>query len=188
MKKILSGVLGIVVVASVVGGVAYAAFSSQASVLGTSFSTGSADLRIWDSDSYEQSWTANWTFSGLYPGLVSTPTNFWLKNTSDSPVSFSVKATLRSGVTGDWGELSPIVKVAITNSATPPAIGDGAWKTLAQWNSPGAYEIDAELAKDEETQYYFHVYTDVSAGNEIAGKTLSGVNFDFVGTQVIPAP
>jgi len=189
MRKILTGFMGLVMVSAVVGGVAYAAFSSQASVLGTSFSTGSANLQVGagESPAFASTYTPSWVFSGLYPGLVSTPTTFQLKNSSTSPVSFSVTGTLRSGVTGDWGPLSSVVKVAITTSASAPAVGNSAWKTLAEWNSPGGYVIDSQLTQNEETLYYFHVYTDSAAGNEIAAKTLSGVNFDFVGTQIVPA-
>jgi hypothetical protein len=190
MRKILTGFMGLVMVSAVVGGVAYAAFSSQASVLGTSFSTGSADLQVGAgvSPAFASTFAPNWVFSGLYPGLVSTPTSFQLRNNSTSPVAFSITGSLRPGVTGDWGPLSSVVKVAITTSATAPAVGDPAWKTLAEWNAPGAYSIDANLPQNIERLYYFHVYTDSAAGNEIAAKSLTGVNFDFVGTQVIPAP
>lgn len=175
--------MGIAMTVAVIGGVAYAAFSDTASVEGVSFSAGDATLSVWDGDSYEQTFTSGWNFSGMYPGYTNSTQTFWLKNESTSPVTFDITGTLRSGVTGDWTELSPNVEVAIIPvSDTDPA---GDYHTLAAWNSPGGHSILPQLAAGAEQQYRVYVNVPVSAGSEIEGKSLSGVNFDFTGTQDI---
>lgn len=182
MRKILSGMLGLVMVASVVGGVAYAAFSSTASVEGISFSSGDADLRVWDGDSYEPTFTSNWTFSGLLPGSTGTPQSFWLKNTSSTALTFNLTAKLRDGVVGDWDDFKANVSVAIADFGATPT----EWYTLEQWNAgAGAFQSgsNTSLDQNEEQQYTMHVQVNPLAGNEFENKTLSSVEFDFTGTQ-----
>lgn len=183
MRKILSGMLGIVMSASVVGGVAYAAFSSTASVEGVSFSTGDATLSVWDGDSYESVFTSGWSFSGLYPGATGTPQSFWLKNTSTVAVTLGLTGKLRNGVVGDWDAFKNNVEISITNFGV---VSPTLWYDLETWNS-GTPQFDSGstlvLSQGQEQQYQMHVRVKPEAGNEIENKTLSGVNFDFTGTQ-----
>jgi len=184
MRKILSGMLGIVMTAAVVGGVAYAAFSSTASVEGVSFSTGDATLLVWDGDSYESVFTSGWTFSSLFPGATGTPQSFWLKNTSDVAVDLALTGKLRDGVVGDWTVFKNNVEIAITDFGEGPGGTD--WYDLETWNA-GTAAFDAGsnfvLSQGEEQQYTMHVRVKSTAGSEMENQTLSGVNFDFTGTQ-----
>lgn len=185
MRKIITGVIGIILTLTVAGGVAYAAFTSQASVLGVAFNSGTAYLKVWNSSIYTDSWDSGWNFSGLYPGYngEASPKTFWLKNDSNVAINLAVTGKLRDGVTGDWSALSPYVQVAIR------PVGDGAglvYHTLAQWNTPGGYPIDGgfgAIAQGIERQYNYYVKVDPLADSSIASKSLTGVNFDFTGTQ-----
>jgi predicted ribosomally synthesized peptide with SipW-like signal peptide len=182
LKKIISSLLGIALTLSIIGGVAYAAFSDTAAVEGVSFSAGDAELSVWDGDTYEDVFTSNWDFSGIYPGYTNSAQTFWLKNESTSPVTFAVAGQLRNGVDGNWEELKDNVEVAIVPTGTDPVEGD--WFTLNEWNTTGD-EIDTALDQNEEEQYTFHVRVLGSAPSTIEGTALSSVEFDFTGTQVI---
>lgn len=186
MRKIISGMLGIVMTASVLGGVAYAAFSSTASVEGVSFSAGDADLRVWDGSSYVTSFVSGWTFSGLYPGYVyPTPQAFWLKNVSTVAIDLDVKGKLRDGVTGPWAVFKNNVQVAITDFGDL-TIDEGDWHDLEAWNAgPVSFAAgsNAILSPGEEQQYQLHVRVKGTAGSELENQTLESVEFDFTGTQ-----
>lgn len=188
MKKIISGILGLFVTVSVVGGIAYAQFvTPAASVQGISFTAGNADLKVWDGDSYESAFDALWNFNGLYPGYTASPTNFWLQNTSTAPVALDIKGTLRAGVTGNWDVWKNNVEVAITTSSTPPASNATDWLTLDEWYTTGNTLPGGPLAQTGEKQYFFHVRV-LESATGIENTTLSSVDFDFVGTQVTPTP
>lgn len=180
MKKILSGILGLALTLTVVGGVAYAAFSTQASVLGTEFSTGTPSLQLWNGSGYVSEWSPGWIFSGLYPGYITSPTDFYLYNNGNTGL-MNITGHLRNGVSGDWASFSDNVKVGI--SIYPTAITDPTstdWHTLGEWNSNN-YTLGA-IAQGAQVHYNFNVMVPSGAGNELIGKTLSGVNFDFTGT------
>lgn len=191
MRKIISGMLGIVMTASVVGGVAYAAFSSTASVEGVSFSSGDANLLVsLDNSNYSvtQNASSTWEFSGLYPnyGVANDKSrDMFLKNTSTSDISLSVLGKLRSGVleatAGDWNVLKDKVWVLVALSSDINT--NTGWHSLAEWNSSGFTLPGGSIAKDAYEHYVFYVRVDGSAGNEISNAGISGVNFDFTGTQ-----
>jgi len=179
LKKIISGAIGIILTLSVAGGVAYAAFTSQASVLGVSFESGTPLLQVWNGSTYVSEWTSGWNFNNLYPNFTATPTDFWLQNSSTAPISMNIHAKLRDGVTGDWTDYSNDVQVAITDFGVAPVNAD--WHSLATWNTTG-FDINGPLAQGAQHHYSFNVKVPASAGNEIVSQTLSGVNFDFTGS------
>lgn len=184
MRKIISGILGIVMTASVLGGVAYAAFSSTASVEGVSFTAGDADLKVWDGSAYAPVWVSGWTFTGLYPGYVAAPQPFWLKNESTVAVDLTVKGKLRDGVTGPWNVFKNNVEVSITEVGVPPASDD--WHNLEVWNAGDvsfAASADSVLSQGEQRQYQMNVRVAGFAGSDLENQTLSDVKFDFTGAQ-----
>ena len=83
MKRILLSVLTIGLVASVAVGATRAYFSNQGTNAGNTFSAGTLDLKLWDSDegsSYVDDITATWTANNMAPG-DSVTGSFYLKNT-----------------------------------------------------------------------------------------------------------
>jgi len=72
MRKILTGFLGLVLVAAVVSGTAYALFSSTVTANGVTFSTGNAKLEFYSASATPANWaqtvTFPTTFTNLYPG------------------------------------------------------------------------------------------------------------------------
>ena len=182
MKKIISGILGIVLIAGVVGGAAVAAFTSKATVGGVTFATGNADLKVYNGTEWVNDWSpSNFNFAGMYPAYENYKM-LYLKNMSTSPIALTVKGTLRNGVIGDWAALKDKVSVNVWLSAD----NNTGYHSLADWNSTG-YELQGgNLAQNEQKNYRFYVMVDPSADNTLATKNLSGVNFDFTGTQVMP--
>lgn len=189
MRKIITGVIGIILTLTVAGGVAYAAFTAQAEVLGTSFNAGTPGLLVSLGSGYlpTQTATSPWLFQHLYPGFGSDASKFthlYLKNSSDS-VALTITGKLRDVVTetpaGSWNILKDKVWVGITlDSDTSQSTG---WQKLSDWNSTGFTLPGGSLAIGAEQHYRFYVQVDPSAGNEIKGAGISDVNFDFVGTQ-----
>lgn len=190
MQKIISGFLGLVLVLTVVAGVAYAAFSSQASVSGVTFATGNAALQI--SKTGGEDWNstidfANTIFLGLFP-LAERTQEFDLKNNSSSVISLDLAAKLRDGVTettpGDWDALKDKISISFEwwDVATSTYQTTG-WATLNQWNTPGYPLEGGSLAPGATRWYRFHVKVADATSAEIAGKSISNVFFDFTGTQ-----
>lgn len=178
MNKILSGVLGIVMVASITGGTAYALFTSQATVNGISLSTGSASLLV----EGESTLDAGINLTNLFPGFTDSAT-FTLTNASTANIALAVKAQL-TAAGGDWADLSNVIEVAVKDDAVPPEESD--FYTLAEWNAaPIDFGGDA-ISQGADKDYEVTVRVPESAGDEIAGKSLTNITFVLTGTQVTP--
>lgn len=188
MRKILTGFLGILVVVSIVGGSAYALFTSTATVSGVTFATGNANLQVGSNGS---TWASalnlsNNYFKNLYP-LQKTYYAFNLKNNSSSDIALNLTAKLRDGVgqknTGDWDKLKSKISVAFDywdGSIYQPA----GFATLAQWNSPGNYSLlSGSLPKGANRWYRFHVNVADGTSTEMANAGIYNVVFEFTGTQ-----
>lgn len=204
MHKIIAGFLGLVMVAAVVGGTAYALFSSTATASGVTFATGNADLRIYDGDSWEATYpTSNIVFTGLFPGYGYSShdsqytTRFvpvYLKNVSTSPVSLEITMKLQNGATetpaGAWDVLKDQVYVAFEYDTTGGGTwsGVGTYYTLNQWNSGAILLPGSALPQDTQRNYRLWVSVNTAAGNEIATQSLSAMTFEFTGTQAVPSP
>ncbi|MBP7119429.1 hypothetical protein KBA63_05090, partial [Candidatus Woesebacteria bacterium] len=93
MRKILSGMLGIVMTASVVGGVAYAAFTTTATVNGINITAGTASLVVGsNSGNLATIFPANLSISNVFPGfgiLDNQTTTFVVKNTGTVNLAIS---------------------------------------------------------------------------------------------------
>lgn len=189
MKKILLSILAIALTVGTVSASAYALFSDTASVAGMAFTSGNADVQIALDNSASGAYGTNFAetatfgdtlnsylFGKLYPGYENWG-YFRLKNNSASAIPLALTGQLKDGVTGNWAELKDKVQIRIAKE-------DGTWITgwysLSDWNS--ASRSLGSLAINETLTYRIYVKM-LDAGNDFANKTLSGVQFDIVGTQ-----
>lgn len=171
MKKIILGLFSILLVISAATASGYAVFSASANVSNASFTTGTAGLQFSTDDT---TWTGSYSFpdafaTNVYPGY-STTSSFWLNNTSTAPINLGITSQLVSA-TGDWGTLASVAHVVV----------NGVDHTLQDWNT-SAQDIGLSLAPNTPTQVTVTFYIPTSAGNEIAGKSLS-TNWVITGTQ-----
>jgi len=190
MKKILLSILAIALTVGTVSASAYALFSDTASVAGMAFTSGNADVQVALDKSggatYETNFgeTARFTtalnsklFGNMYPGFQEWG-YFRLKNNSKSKIALGLTGQLRDGVSGNWAELKDKIQIKITTA-------DGSyltnWYTLNEWNS-APRSLGTLPEGNDPLTYQIHVKM-LDAGNDFAGKTLSGVQFDIVGTQ-----
>lgn len=185
MKKIITSLMAVVLTVGLVAGSAYALFSDTVKVSGLTFSTGNADLVVYDGGTtipiQDFVPTLNSALKNLYPGWHDyTVMDF--KNNSSSNISLSLKGKITAHG-GNWDELKDVIQVALSSTGTydnPPTTG---WLTLAQWES-AARPFGNDLAKTEKTPYKFFVRVPSVADNTIAGKSVT-INFEFTGTQVL---
>ena len=196
MKKIIAGIVGTLLTIGVAGGAAYALFSSQATAGSVIFATGDANLQLWNGSNWVPIWNpSSFNFSGMYPGYGGTGADqanstqfqqFFLRNFSTSPITLSVFAKLRDGVTesapGAWDVLKDKVLVAIL---LPDWSGGTGWHTLNEWNTTGHALPGSPIGQGLQQEYRFYVRVDGAAGNEIKGQSLSNIQFDFNGTQTL---
>jgi hypothetical protein len=177
MKKILTGLLGIVSVVAVTSVSAYALFIGQATVTGFNLQAGTAALTISQGDSTP---TSNVNLAGttikLVPGEVGSAV-FTLHNEGD--VNMTLKGRLTSAE-GDWGALNSLIEARIYTGDTP----SGTWRTLAEWNAEDGITISGgDLAEGGERDYTVQYRLVSTADNTVAGKMISNITFVFTGTQ-----
>jgi len=99
MKKIIVGIIGLLLVVGATSGAAYAIFTSKSTVNNIAFTTGNADLQFNPSDSDDQpgaGWTNTydvgpWLAEGVYPGF-NDHISFWVKNNSTSKIKMMYPA------------------------------------------------------------------------------------------------
>lgn len=213
MRKILTGFLGILVVVSIVGGSAYALFTSTATVKGVTFASGDADLKVWSGSVYVTNWNSNLNFSDMFPGYNKNATEYtslWLKNDSNSAISLDVSMQLTNGG-GNWDNSLPL-RYATEVAVWDATVGNWAttWINLNDWNTspqkitlaPIPQSPSGHGNNEREFRLYVRVPENYGATtpwvqygakwvgpnqlveNEVANKTLNGVTFSLVGTQV----
>lgn len=198
MKKIISGILGIVLVASVVSATAYALFSSNATITGVTVTAGNANLMVGNATpEHAKTITSATPIANLYPGIYITkdvpgndPINLY--NTSTSPISLKVKSQITSWQSngGDWNALADSLQIRVINVTNPGSPVNGAWHTLREWHDVG-YDLPGDpLPQATATPYSgkgsfeMEFYIDASVGNEIANADLSNMTITMTGTQV----
>ncbi len=195
MKKILFGLVGILLTAGLVGGSAYALFSDTAAVKGIKITSGNAELQV-ALDKAEQGFdtvntslrdtvyepnyyidTAKW-LQNLYPGKEDWG-YFRLRNNSLSniPLKLTAKLTAANG----WDSiLKDQVSLKITNETGTNDLTP--WYTLNQWNA--SYRTIEDIIPYNKTETYrLYVKLNSSAGNTVAELSLSSVEFEILGTQ-----
>ncbi|MCJ7740932.1 hypothetical protein MUP32_06520 [Candidatus Microgenomates bacterium] len=193
MKKILLGVLGVMVAGSVTFATARALFTATATVNSIHIKAGTAGLEVGPNDSSTStSWSVSsgWAVDGFYPGWGETDnkhTNIVVKNTGNS-VPMSIKAQLTNVNSTDWAnDLKYAVEVAVNGNG-----GATGYQSLLQWNA-GAISLPGTIAQGNHAHYIvymrvprsygFGYYGGKEVGNEIAGKYLQSIEFTLTGTQ-----
>lgn len=175
MTKILASALVVVALGAVVVNGTLALFTDTATVNGITLAAGNADLQIsGDGVNFVDNWNLNQSLTGLYPGF-SAEFEFWLKNNSSAAIVLDVTGKLTTAG-GDWNAFKDVVTLTIVG--VPGATG-----TLADWNA--APVLFATLAQGEQEEFTLEVSVDEDAGNELAGKSITNVTFQLVGTQVV---
>lgn len=193
MKKILLGVLGLLVAGSVTFATARALFTATATVNSIHIRAGTAGLEVGpDAQNTSTTWNLgnDWLVDGFYPGWGEANdknTNIVVENTGNS-VPMSIKAQLTSANSADWAnDLKYAVEVAVNRG------GDSTgYYSLLQWNEgaislPGTidplntatYTVYMRVPRN----YGFGYYGGKEVGNEIAGKYLQSIEFTLTGTQ-----
>jgi hypothetical protein len=98
------GVIG--AVAALVTGITFAALQSQATLTNNTISTASADLLLWDGDSFEET-APGFNVTNLLPGTPSAPQEFYFKNNGTATLNVTARIPVAPAVTniGDFGEV-----------------------------------------------------------------------------------
>lgn len=195
MSKILSGFIGLFLVVGLVGGTAYALFSSSVNMQGMVLGTATAGLTIRTDEPGLNTHTSTLNFQNQSPFKLLVPGEldwgeFWLKNdsTSNGPeLTLALKGRLTTAA-GDWGVLKDAVRMRICYYSTTP--GDHCdennktnWMTLAEWNTT-ARDLPGPLVQGPEKRYAIQVLLPSNFDNTVAGKQISNLNFEIVGTQL----
>lgn len=163
-------------VAALATGITFAAFSSSVTLTNSQFSTATADLKIWDGDSYESTATG-FNFTNVVPGVETAPFTFWLKNFGGVPLdvtSVSDNAAIHNGIS-DPSQ----VEVKVTN-VTSPETTTFALSTL--WDVTPDDWPGNQLDAGEEDQYTITVKINNAAVSG-SSASLTNLNLTFTGTQ-----
>lgn len=203
MKKILFGFLGIFLVIGIVAGTGYALFSSKASVTGMVLGTATPSLQISFLDKttglpVEYKSTLSFegqTFAPLLPGEEDWGA-FFLKNSSNGTtdkLDFNLTGKITAvNMNDNWYALKDVIKMKVcvlkigaenycdTDVQT-------SWYTIDQWfSSPKALPGGALLqtTPDNERGYVVVFSIHESYGNDISGKSITGMTMEVTGTQV----
>lgn len=200
MKKILSGILGLFLVVGIVAVAGYALFSDTVTMRGMVLGTATPGLEIGtDKFTTGMSWytilpvDGKPLFTKLLPGEADWG-EFYLRNTSTAdgdPLSFNLTGRIMSA-TGDWNSLKDAIqmRICVYTTGTVGQHCDIAhqtgWLTLSQWNTaartlPGNPLTQATQATP--MHYAIELQIPSSYDNSISGMTITGMNFDIVGTQ-----
>lgn len=180
MRKIIAGIIGLVLVAGVTSGTAVAMFSSAVKVNNVAISAGSANLEF---SGDGETWTKNYTFAPnalqrIIPGSK-TALTFWVRNTSTAAVPLALSAKI-TAATGDWEAFAPNVYVAFADDSTT-----GTAKSLAAWNGTDN-QLSITVAPDgARKRMTMEFSVPVATGDEIADRQVS-TNWEITGTQVAP--
>ncbi|MBP9687151.1 hypothetical protein KBD68_00640 [Candidatus Woesebacteria bacterium] len=184
MRKILSGMLGIVMTASVVGGVAYAAFTTTATVNGINITAGTASLVVGsNSGNLATIFPANLSISNVFPGfgiLDNQTTTFVVKNTGTVNLAISAQLTDATGWNDVGADLKNNVEVAINTADNTSGTG---YHTLVEWNAGQIAFPGIAVTPNEERTYNVYVRVPASAPNSIQGQSLTNITFTLTGTQ-----
>ena len=176
MRKILMGLMAIVLIAGVTTATGYAVFTATATVNNVAFTTGTAGLQFAPNNNgvpgtYSSSYTfPTYLVTNVFPGYTSGTQYVWVENTSSSNISLALSAQLVSA-TGDWGVLNSVANMSIGTVSGP----------LVNWN--GA-DVPLNVTLTPGQQMFLPVVFSISssAGNEISGKSLI-TNWVITGTQ-----
>lgn len=172
--------LGIVAVVAIVGTSAYALLTANVDISGVNIVSETALLQINTPGGFNTTYAVNQTLN-VYPGFVSGPHTATLRNASPTGINLKPSVQL-TAATGDWDALKDKISIKIDDGATPVT------KTLAELNAAPVELPGAVILSGADRDYLITITVDPTAGNEIAGKSLTNVTFALTGTQVVPGP
>ncbi|MEA3355223.1 MAG: SipW-dependent-type signal peptide-containing protein [Patescibacteria group bacterium] len=200
-KKIIISLSMIALTIAGVTSATIAYFNDTVTVTGVTIAMGTADLEsnhtTDNTDSgYDTNSTdlidLNLTIPGLYPDFEASG-NIWLRNISGSPIDLRpyTRLTAATSLNGDdWSLLKDQIEIKITD------LNDGnyslGWQTLEWWNSElrpisNTTGITVEASSDgvaNSHNYTIEARVKSDAGNDIQGKSLTGVTWEIIGEQV----
>jgi hypothetical protein len=185
MRKILSGLLGVVMTASVVGGVAYAAFTTTGTVNGINITAGTAALKVGAtaSPSNTSTFNAALTLSAVYPGYGvanDQHTTFVVSNTGSVSLAITAQLTAAAGWTTTGANLKNYVEVAVNTADDSSGTG---YHTLADWNAGLIAFPGTAINPGDDRTYKVYVRVPASAPDLIQGEHLENITFTLTGTQ-----
>lgn len=183
MKKIYSSLLLIALVIASVSLSAYALFSSTANVSGLTFSTGSANLQIsTDASTWSSSVSLPSLYENITPDFTSTQ-NIYLKNVSLSDFGLNVFTQLIDSSPDEneaaWSVIGSKIIVSF-QKLVDLSWNDIASGSLLEWRDDG-FNFGS-LPHNSSQDYRMQVSLS-GIDNADAGQILSGLSFNFVGTQ-----
>jgi hypothetical protein len=170
------GVIGAVLVLT--AGAVYAYFTSNAvKISGVTLASATPVLKIWNGSSYTIEGVAGNSVGNFYPGWESSIGSFSLKNESGGGVPLAqIVPTIVSGG-DDWESLKEVIEARFAEGGEW-----GEWQSLADWSINTNVGILTTALVDEGSRTFSLQYRmSAGAGNEARGKTISGLQWDFVG-------
>jgi hypothetical protein len=206
MNKIITGILGILVVTGLVAGIGYALFTDTVSINGMVLGTTTPGLQICNplgncSKTLDlTNLPADKGFGPLSPGQMDWG-DFYIENnstgtygpTSPDKLNFNLKAQLVGTPTSipwnSWNLLKDAIQMRICiYNDTPAYHCDEAkatpWRTLSFWQANEVSLPGGTLEQGSSERYTILFRIPESYTNDIAAKKITGVNFVLTGTQV----
>jgi hypothetical protein len=178
MKKIIVGLLSIVLTVGATAGIAYADYSSSINLNNVSFTLDTAPgLEIAINNGTPTTGPVDLTsdaLTGLQPGKSVTIPVAITNTGSAGQVTYALSAQLVSANTGsDWTNLSPLITASFGSS--------GPSDTLQQWNA-GPVDLGVTVAPGATVNEDITITLSNSADDSVAGHTVS-TNWVLTGTQ-----
>jgi hypothetical protein len=171
--------LGTVVAALILtAGVVYAYFTSNAvKVNNITLASATPVLKIWDGTSYTTETVTGNSASNLYPGWVSSEESFSLKNESGGGVPLAQVIPVVTSGSGDWESLKEVIEARFAEMGTW-----GEWQSLVDWNTNENLGIlTTNLVDGGYRSFSLQYRMSTAAGDGAKGKTLTDLQWDFVG-------
>jgi hypothetical protein len=210
MKKILTGIVGLLAVTVLVAGIGYALFSSTATMNGMVLGTATPGLKISFLDKNDPNFgpkleyastqnfsTGGYSFQKLLPGEMDWG-GFYLKNDSVAgrvgeeqqpwwdTLDFNLKAKIDTGY-GDFDSLKGIVqmkvcvmKINVDNFCDTTQ--QTSFKTLQSWQTETTLP-GGPLNQGKERAYVVVFYIPSTENNSIANKTITNMRMEVTGIQ-----
>jgi hypothetical protein len=193
MKKIYAGFFGIIAVVVIVATSAYALFSDKVTMTGMVLGTATPNLEM--SVNGTDNWMSTFDVGNLFEPLVPGETDWgeiYFRNSSNGKadvVDMNLTARLTSAG-GDWGTLKDAIQMRVciyTTGTVGHHCDESAgmatgWGTLAYWNA-NTVTLPGTLIQGTQQHYVMEYFIPSTYGNEIAGKKITGMAFEVVGTQ-----
>lgn len=203
IKKIVTSLVTLIVLAVGLTGATFALFSDTASFSGNTFTTGTADLLISSDDNvapdgpdgYEPSITGV-DIGSIFPGF-STDKVFWLKNDSNADISMVTTATLLNLGGTNKGDLPTnlLIKFTCDTDSNGLGVGDTSTpeKTVSAWIADPVVNLGkiginigpgnaGSTSDPDELLCKMTASLPSSADNSLADKEVK-FDVEFVGTQ-----